>query len=85
MVRKKQRGVCGAPLTDAERRDIMLWFGWGSILEYPTGPRDYLREALKPERRVEFLAMARQKRRAILRFVIDEHARRRLPPPPYCR
>lgn len=60
-----------------------MWFGWGSVLEYPTGPKAYLREALKPERRAEFLSMSRPKRKAILRFVIEEHARRRLPPLPY--
>lgn len=68
-------------LNDAERRDICLWFGWGAVLGYPTGPLNYLREALKPERRAEFLAMPRPKRKAILRFVIDEHARRTIPPP----
>jgi hypothetical protein len=65
-----------AALTDAERRDIMLWFGWGSILDYPTGPLDYLRDALKPSHRADFLAMPRPKRKAILRFIIAEHGRR---------
>ena len=68
-------------LSDGERRDVCLWFGWGAILGYPTGPLDYLREALKPERRAEFLSMPRPKRKAILRFVIDEHVRRLLPCP----
>jgi len=63
-------------LNDAERRDIMLWFGWGAMLGYPTGPCDYLREALKPRHRAEFLVMTRPKRKAILRFVVEEHARR---------
>lgn len=66
-------------LNDAEQRDIGLWFGWGAILNYPTGPRAYLREALKPERRAEFLEMPRPKRKAILRFVIAEHLRRTVP------
>jgi hypothetical protein len=74
--------VSRTQLTERETGDIMLWFGWGTILGYVTTPRGYLREALKPERRAEFLEMPRPKRRAILRFVIDEHARR-LPPPPY--
>lgn len=72
-------------LTDDERRDILLWFGWGWLLGYPTSPRAYLREAVKPAHRAELLAMPRPKRKAILRFVIDEHARRApvIAPPPY--
>jgi hypothetical protein len=71
-------------LNDAERRDICLWFGWGTVLDYPTGPRAYLREALKSERRAEFLEMPRPKRKAILQFVIEEHTRRQvMPAPPY--
>lgn len=61
-----------------------MWFGWGAILGYPTGPRDYLRAMLAPDMRSRFLEQSRPKRKAILRFVIDEHARRTaLPPPPY--
>jgi hypothetical protein len=82
-VSRKKSGSKGPLLSDREQGDIKLWFGWGSILGYPTGPRDYLREALKSAHRAEFLAMARPKRKAILRFVIAEHARRRLPPLPY--
>lgn len=63
-------------LDDRERGDILLWFGWGARLGYPTGPRSYLREALRPKFKPEFLAMPRAKRKAILRFVIEEHARR---------
>ncbi len=72
----KPRGGDPAALTDRERGDICLWFGWGSVMRYPTAPQDYLREALKPTNRAEFLAMPRPKRKAILRFVIEEHARR---------
>jgi hypothetical protein len=63
-------------LTENEKRDIKLWFAWGSIYEYPTGPKAYLKMAMKPERKAEFLAMARPKRKAILRFVIEESNRR---------
>lgn len=63
-------------LTKDEERDIRLWFGWGAIYGYPTGPRAYLREALRPDRKAAFLSMSRGKRRAILRFVIDESERR---------
>lgn len=73
-VRKQKKNI--PLLSDAETRDILLWFGWGNMLHYPTGPRDYLRAALKPERREEFLLMARPKRKAILGFVIAEHKRR---------
>ena len=59
-----------------ERRDILLWFGWGALLDYPTTHRDYLRAMLRPDMRAAFLAQPRPLRRAILRFVIDEHARR---------
>ena len=54
----------------------MLWFGWGAILGYPTSPRDYFREAMKPSNRPLFFAMPRAKRRDILRFIINEHERR---------
>jgi hypothetical protein len=57
-------------------RDIKLWFGWGSILRYPTGPKDYLREMMKPDTRPRFLEQPRRKRKAILRFVIEENDRR---------
>jgi hypothetical protein len=73
MKRSKQEGGIAA-LTDAERRDVLLWFGWGTILEYETTPRAYLREAMK--HKALFLAMSRDKRKAILRFVIEESARR---------
>lgn len=73
-VRKQKKNI--PLLSDAETRDILLWFGWGNILHYPTGPRDYLRAALKPERKEEFLSMTRPKRKAILGFVIAEHNRR---------
>ena len=63
-------------LTDRERGDIMLWFGWGAILGYPTDPKSYLREALKPENRKLFFDMPRAKRKDVLRFVIEEHGRR---------
>jgi len=53
----------------------MLWFGWGTILGYPTGPRSYLKEAMKSRNKSLFLAMPRAKRKAVLRFVMDEHAR----------
>jgi hypothetical protein len=65
-------------LTSAETREIRLWFGWGAILGYATDPHSYLRDALKPSHRAEFLAMARPKRKAVLRFVIEEHARRKI-------
>jgi len=81
--RAQRSGSKGPLLTDAETRDIQLWFGWGAVLGYATGPLDYLRDALKPSHRADFLAMPRPKRKAILRFVIDEHARRAIPPPPY--
>jgi hypothetical protein len=73
MKRSKQEGGIAA-LTDAERRDVLLWFGWGSVLGYETTPRAYLREAMK--HKALFLAMSRDKRKAILRFVIEESARR---------
>ena len=73
---RRRKSPSAFALTEAEVRDIKLWFGWGSIYGYPTSPRDYLREALKPSNISEFLAMPRSKRKAILRFVIDEHARR---------
>lgn len=66
-------------LTDAEKRDIVLWFAWGGILDYPTDPRSYLSEMLRPATRARFLEQPRDLRRAILRFVIDEHARRAAP------
>ncbi len=69
-------GSKGEILTDVEARDIRLWFGWGTVLGYATGPRDYLRDALKPANRALFLAMPRLKRKAILRFIVNEHARR---------
>lgn len=68
-------------LTDAEKRDILLWFGWGAIFGYPTSPRSYLRSMLAPDMRARFLEQPRDLRRAILRFVIDEHARRYPPCP----
>lgn len=73
----KRKSLPTTLLTEDERRDICLWFGWGSIIGYPTGPRAFLREALKTaERRAEFLGMSRPKRKAILNFVIAEHKRR---------
>lgn len=66
-------------LNDAEKRDIKLWFAWGNIYDYPTSPRDYLRAMLKPDMRARFLEQPRAKRKAILRFVIEEHAWRRIP------
>lgn len=63
-------------LTDAETRDIRLWFGWGVILDYPTDPCAYLRAMMKPDMRARFLEQPRPKRKAILRFVIAEHAQR---------
>jgi hypothetical protein len=74
MKRSKQEDSIAAALTDSEQRDVMLWFGWGAILEYETTPRAYLREAMK--HKALFLAMTRDKRKAILRFVIEESARR---------
>lgn len=63
-------------LNKDEERDIRLWFGWGAIYDYPTGPRAYLKAALAPHRKAEFLSIPRPKRKAILRFVIDETERR---------
>ena len=63
-------------LTAEEICDIRLWFGWGVILEYPTTPKAYLKEALKPSNRKLFLEMSRDKRKAVLRFVIEECNRR---------
>lgn len=63
-------------MTEAETGDVKLWFGWGAVLGYPTDPRSYLREAMKPANKSLFLAMARNKRKHILRFVIEEHERR---------
>ena len=63
-------------LSQPEQRDILLWFGWSALLGYSTDPRSYLREALKPANRALLLEMPRAKRKAILRFVIDEHQRR---------
>ena len=76
MKRNKREGGCDAALTDIERRDILLWFGWGAVLGYGTTPRAYLREAMK--HKALFLAMTRDKRKAILRFVIEEAARRQV-------
>lgn len=64
------------PLSEGEARDVKLWFGWGAVLGYPTNPKAYLREALKPANRALFLAMPRTKRKAALRYVIEEHERR---------
>lgn len=69
-------------LTEPERRDIVLWFAWGGIYGYPTGPRDYLRAMLKPDMRARFLDQPRPLRKLILRFVIDEARRRAVPPCP---
>ena len=44
--------VSNAMLSSEEKRDIMLWFGWGAVLGYPTGPRAYLREAMKPDNKL---------------------------------
>lgn len=74
---KTARGNTPRKLTERETADIKLWFGWGSILKYPTGHKDYLRSALKPTRRGEFLSMPRELRKAILRFVIEENNRRK--------
>lgn len=63
-------------LSDVEIRDIRLWFGWGAVLGYHTGPRAYLREAMKPDNKRLFLAMPRAQRKAILWFVIEEYERR---------
>ena len=79
MARNKE---CG--LTAAEIGDIKLWFGWGAVLGYPTDPHSYLREALQPKFKAEFLAMPRVKRKEILLFIIDEHKRRTNSSPPYC-
>jgi hypothetical protein len=64
-------------LTDRERRDIKLWFGWGAVLGYSTNPRAYLREAMKPANKPLFLAVPRAKRKEILQFVIHEDYVRR--------
>lgn len=58
-------------LSDREIGDIKLWFGWGRVLGYPTKPKDYLRHALKYK--AEFLAMPREKRKAILKYIIEEN------------
>lgn len=68
-------------LTDRERLDVRLWFGWGAMLGYDTSPRGYLREAVKPANKPFLLAMPRDKRKAVLRFVIAEHARRQAAAP----
>ena len=68
-------------LSNQEVRDIKLWFGWGAVLGYPTDPRSYLREALKPANKPLFLAMPRTKRKEILQFVIHEDYVRRFPWP----
>jgi hypothetical protein len=73
---KKVRGNTPRQLTPDEIRDIKLWFGWGSILKYPTGPRDYLRSMLAADMRTRFLQQPRELRRLILRFVIDESNQR---------
>lgn len=62
-------------LSQPEARDILLWFGWGAILGYPTDPRSYLRTSLR-DHKPELMKMPRTKRKEILQFVIDEHARR---------
>lgn len=62
-------------LSQPEKRDIMLWFGWGAMLGYPTDLRSYLRTSLR-EHKFLFITMPRAKRKEILRFVIEEHARR---------
>ena len=69
---KSKPPVC--PLTEPEIKDIRLWFGWGEVLGYSTSPREYLRSALR--NRSVFLGIPRPKRRAMLQFVIKEHARR---------
>lgn len=56
-------------LSNEEIRDIKLWFGWGKVLEYPTKPKDYLRHALKYKK--EFLAIPREKRKEILKYIVD--------------
>ena len=61
-------------LTRDEVRDIRLWFGWGAVLGYSTCPKEYLRSAIR--NKPVFLAIPRAKRRAMLLFVIKEHARR---------
>lgn len=75
MARKKKGGESPL-LSNDESRDILLWFGWGSILNYPTSHRDYLRAMLQPDMRARFLEQPRAKRKAILRFVIEENIRR---------
>lgn len=63
-------------LTAAEVSDIRLWIGWGNVLGYPTDHKAYLKEALKPEYRPMFLTMPRDKRKAILRYLLAEPALR---------
>lgn len=72
---KAVRGNTPRQLSHTEKNEIKLWFGWGNILNYPTGPKDYLRESLRSHRET-FLAMPRDLRKQILRFVIDENIRR---------
>jgi hypothetical protein len=55
-------------LSDDEVRDIKLWLGWGMVLHFPTKPKDYLRHAMK--HKSDFLAIPRQKRKEILRYII---------------
>jgi len=58
-------------LSDDEKRDIDLWFGWGKVLNYPTGHKSYLRHAMK--HKIEFLKMDRCKRKNILLYIIDRN------------
>ena len=69
------RGTTPCELSFKEKNEIKLWFGWGSLLGYPTGPKDYLRESLRSHR-ATFLAMPRDLRKLILGFVIEESNRR---------
>lgn len=66
----------GVTLSAEEKRDVLLWFGWGIVLGYPTTPKAYLKEALKVSNKKLFLEMSRDKRKAILNFVIEECNRR---------
>ncbi len=57
-------------LGEDEIRDIKLWFGWGRVLNFPTKPKDYLRDAMK--HKADFLAIPRAKRKEILKYVIEQ-------------
>lgn len=70
------RGTTPRELSHKEKNEIKLWFGWGSLLGFPTGPKAYLKDSMKPGNKKLFLEMPRDLRKAVLRFVIDESNRR---------